>query len=165
MEIRTIDSFLSYYERTREITKRVINVIPRDNLDWSYMPGKFTLADLVRHIAAVERNVFAEVIAGNLPVYKGCGKELADGFEPIMVYFNDMHEQSIEIIKSLTDQDLTRKIKALDGRKIEIAVFLRALVVHEIHHRAALCIYLNMLGIQTPSILGFSEQQVIQASK
>ena len=52
MEIKTIDSFLSYYERTREVTNRVIQVIPKDKLDWTYMPGKFTLADLVRHLAA-----------------------------------------------------------------------------------------------------------------
>lgn len=164
MEVKTIDSFLSYFTRTREITKRVIQVIPEDKLDWSYMPGKFTLADLVRHIAAIEQNVFAQVIIGKPPIYRGCGKELADGFSNVMSYFNNMHEQSIEIIKSLSDPDLARKVKSLDGKEVEIASLLRALVVHEIHHRGAMCIYLNILGLKTPPILGFSEQQVIQVS-
>jgi uncharacterized damage-inducible protein DinB len=164
MENKAIDSFLSSYERTREITKRVIAVIPSDKLDWSYMPGKFTIADLIRHIAAIERNVFARVLSGNLPTYKGCGKDLAEGFDDIMVYFNEAHEQTIEIIKSLSDQDLTKKIKSLDGKEVELGNFLRALATHEIHHRAALCIYLNLLGVGTPPILGFSEEQVIQLS-
>jgi uncharacterized damage-inducible protein DinB len=164
MENNTIDSFLSSYKRAREITKRVIGVIPHDKLDWSYKPGKFTIADLIRHIAAIERNVFAQVLSGNPPTYTGCGKDLADGFDNIMIYFNEMHEQSIEMITSLRRQDLTRKIKSLDGKEVELENFLRALLTHEIHHRAALCIYLNLLGVNTPPILGFSEEQVIQLS-
>ncbi|MEO6302904.1 MAG: DinB family protein [Bacteroidia bacterium] len=165
MEVKTIDSFLSYYERTREITNRVIQVIPQDKLDWTYMPGKFSLADLVRHLAAIERYVFAEVAKGNHPCYKGCGKFLADGYDNIMTYYNEMHLQSIEIFKSINDEDLTKKIKVLDGREIEIGNFLRALIVHEIHHRGAMCIYLNLLNIETPSIIGLKEEQVIELSK
>lgn len=165
MEIKTIESFLSYYERTREATNRVINAIPRDKLEYTYMPGKFTLADLIRHIAAVERRLFAEVVLGNKPAYKGCGKDIADGYENILTYFNEMHEQSIQIFKSFTDHDLLKKIKSLDGKEVTIGNFLRALIVHEIHHRGAMCIYLNLLGVKSPSILGFMEEQVIELSK
>jgi uncharacterized damage-inducible protein DinB len=84
MEIKSITAFLSYYERTRQITTKVIQVIRHDQLDWAYMPGKFTIADMVRHIAAIERLVFAEVAIGNKPAYKGCGKELVDGYHNIV---------------------------------------------------------------------------------
>ena len=40
--------------------------------------------------------------------------------------------------------------------------FLRALIIHEIHHCGALCIYLNLLDITTPSIFGLTEKQVIE---
>ena len=165
MEITKIDSFLSYYERTREVTNRVIQVIPQDKLDWTYMPGKFTLADLVRHLAAIERYVFAEVVQGNPPCYTGCGKVLVDGYDNIMAYYNEMHQQSMQIFKSLSDQDLQRNIKTLDGKDITIANFLRALIVHDIHHRGAMCIYLNLLNIETPAIIGLKEEDVIQLSK
>jgi uncharacterized damage-inducible protein DinB len=164
MEIKTIDSFLSYYERTRETTNRVIQVILPDKLNWTYMPGKFTIADLVRHIAAIERTLFAEIVSGRPPVYQGCGKDLADGFDNIVSYFNEMHKQSMQIFASLKDQDLTKKVDALNGKEIEVANFLRALIVHEIHHRGALYIYLNMLGVKTPSIFGLTEEQVKQLS-
>ncbi len=160
-----MNAFLSYYERTREITKRVIEVIPRDQLDYAYLPGKFTVADLVRHIAAIERNVFAEVAVGNKSTYRGCGKELADGYENIMSYFHLMHKESVEIFKSIKDDELKNKIKSLDGKEIELGSFLRALVVHEIHHRAALCIYLNLLNVESPPIIGLKEEQVILLSK
>ena len=55
MEISTIESFLDYYERIRQRTRKVVLLIPPDKLEWTYREGKFTLGDLVRHIAAIER--------------------------------------------------------------------------------------------------------------
>lgn len=165
MEIIHTDAFLSYLERTRMATLRVIEVIPPDKLDWAYMPGKFTIGDMVRHIAAIERHVFAEVALGNKPNYKGCRKDLADGYDNVVSYFNEMHAQSVEIFRSLSDEALRRKMKSLDGKEIELGNFLRALLLHEIHHRGALCIYLNLLGVTTPPIIGLMEEQVIELSK
>jgi len=165
MEITKIESFLSYFEKTRAATIKVIEVIPPDKLDWSYMPNKFTIADLVRHIAAIERNVFAEVALGNRPNYKGCRKDIADGYKNVVKYFNEMHSQSIAIFKTISDEMLKSKIKSLDGQEIELGNFLRALVLHEIHHRAALVIYLNLLSVETPPIIGLMEEQVIKLSK
>lgn len=164
MEIRSIAEFIKYLGRTHAITSCVIGVIPPDKIDWSYMPGKFTLGCLVRHIAAIERYVFMEVIRGNKPAYKGCGKELADGYENTMNYYREMHQQSLDIVSRFSDQDLEKKIKTLDGKETTVGNFLRALIVHEVHHRGALCIYLNMLGVATPPVIGLSEQQVIQLS-
>lgn len=165
MEIKSINAFLSYYEKTRLVTSKVIQVIPKDKINWSYMPGKFSIADLVRHIAAIERYVFAEVAMGNKPNYKGCGKELADGYENIVSYFKQTQEQSIQIFKSIKDEDLTKHVKTLDGKDIELGNFLRALFLHEIHHRGALCIYLNLLNVETPPIIGLKEEQVKQISR
>ncbi len=164
MEIKTIESFLSYLERTRQATKRVIQAIPSDKFDFTYMPGKFTVADLVRHIAAVEQYVFANIAVGKGPAYKGCGKELAEGYDAVMQYYEDRHEESINMFKSLSDSDLLKKVNALNGTEIELGNFLRALLVHEIHHRGALCIYINLMGLESPPILGFTEKQVIEVS-
>ena len=165
MEINNVDSFLSYYEKTRQITTKVVEVIPPEQINWTYLPGKFTLADMLRHIAAIERNLFAEVLLNNRSVYKGCGPELADGYENIIAYFHEMHKQSMQIFSTLTDTDLQRKITALNGKPTSIGHFLRAMLVHEIHHRGALCIYLNLLNISTPPIIGLKEEDVIQLSK
>lgn len=165
MEIKSIDAFLTYYERTREVTNRVIQAIPHDQLEFTYMPGKFTIGDMVRHIAAVERNLFARVAKGNRSTYSGCGKELADGYDNILSYFNEMHQESLVLFKTINDEDLTKTVTALNGKEMQLARFLSALIVHEVHHRGALCIYLNLLGVNTPPILGFTEEQVIQVSR
>ncbi len=77
------------------------------------MSGKFAIGGMVRHIAAIERYVFAEDSLGNKANYKGCGYELADSYENIISYFNEMHSQSIEIY-----EPLCCIIATVDGRKI-----------------------------------------------
>lgn len=164
MEITTIQSFIDYYERIRERTLRLIQVIPQEQLDFAYKPGKFTIADQLRHIAAIERYMFAETIAGRKSAYHGCGKELADGYENIMDYFNRAHRETLEIISSLNDEDLKRKCMTPAGIEIATWKWLRALTEHEIHHRAQLYIYLNMLDIKTPPMFGLTAEEVQQRS-
>lgn len=164
MEIKTIDGFLDYYQKTKDATRRLINVIPPDQLDFAYLSGKFTVADLIRHIAAIERHVFAEIALGNPPAYKGCGAELAEGYDEIVAYFNRMSAESVAIFKSLKAKDLTRKVTTMNGTETDLGSFLSALFVHEIHHRGALYIYLNMIGVKTPPVFGITEEQVKQFS-
>ncbi len=164
MEINNISSFLDYYGKIRQRTKRLIAVIPEQHLDWAYLPGKFTIADQIRHIAAIERYMFAETIAGRPCIYKGCGKELADGYENILLYFDKMHEESSEIFRNLTDEDLRRKCMTPGNTEITIWKWLRAMTEHEIHHRAQLYLYLNMLQIKTPPIFGLTSEEVAENS-
>jgi uncharacterized damage-inducible protein DinB len=145
MEISSIKSFIDYYKSTRAITNKVINAIPKDKLNWTYMDGKFTIGDLVRHIAAIERFVFAELAAGNKASYKGCSAEITNSYESVFHFFNEMHTQSLKIFEALSNESLFKKVSFVQGKEVELRVILRHLIVHEVHHRGALCIYLNLL--------------------
>lgn len=165
MEITDIKSFLEYYGKIRQRTNRLIAVIPPEYMDWAYKLGKFTIADIIRHIAAMERYMFAENVLGKPCIYSGCGKELADGYERVIDYFNKKHEESLVIFKSLSDEDLQRKCLTPRNAPITIWKWLRAMTEHEIHHRAQLYIYLNLLDVKTPPMFGLSSEEVIQNSQ
>jgi uncharacterized damage-inducible protein DinB len=165
MEITSVKSFLIYYEKIRERTNNLINVIPPDQLDFTYKPGKFTIGDQVRHIATMERYMFAENVAGRKSSYAGCGKELADGYDNILNYFNRLHHESLEIFSRLNDEDLKKKCLTPGNAEIAVWKWLRAMVEHEIHHRAELYIYLNLLDIQTPPMFGLTAEEVESGSK
>lgn len=165
MEITNIKSFLEYYEKIRQRTNRLIAVIPAEYMDWSYKPGKFTIADQIRHIAAIERYMFAETILGNPCTYNGCGQELADGYDNVIHYFSEKHEEALAIFKSLSNEDLQRKCLTPGNAPITVWKWLRAMTEHEIHHRAQLYIYLNLLDVKTPPMFGLSSEEVIQNSQ
>ncbi|HEV8274045.1 MAG TPA: DinB family protein [Chitinophagaceae bacterium] len=164
MEITSVKSFLDYYKRIRERTNRLIKVIPPEHFNFAYMQDKFTIADQIRHIAAIERYMFAENIAGRKSAYRGCGKELADGYENVLKYFDDRHQESLEIFSNLNDEDLKRKCTTPGNTEIAVWKWLRAMVEHEIHHRAELYIYANLLKIKTPPMFGLTSEEVQERS-
>jgi uncharacterized damage-inducible protein DinB len=159
MEIHTIQPFLHYFGNVRERTMRVARCIPPDKLDWSYAPGKFTLGDLLRHIAVAERYMWAENLQGKPSRYTSHGKELADGLENVLALLERLHQESLEIFSKLTDADLQSKCKMPSGSDITRWKWLRLMVEHEIHHRGQIYLYLAMLGVPTPPLYGLTSEE------
>ncbi|MBZ5720624.1 MAG: DinB family protein [Acidobacteriia bacterium] len=164
MQIPNLDIFLEYLDKVHQRTMRVVRCVPPDKLEWSFRQGKFTLGDLLRHMAAIERYMFAETIAGNPSRYAGCGKELADGYEAVVMFMERMHRESVEIFSRLGPDDLQRKCTTPDGASITVWKWLRAMVEHEIHHRGQIYIYLAILGVPTPPLYGLTSEQVRERS-
>jgi hypothetical protein len=109
MEITSIGPFLAYYERIRERTNKVIKCIPPERIDWTYKEGKFTFADLIRHVAAIERYMYAETVQLKPSRYPGHGKGLADGYDNVLAFLERTHRESVEIFSRLSDEDLKSK--------------------------------------------------------
>jgi uncharacterized damage-inducible protein DinB len=160
MEIRSIQPFLQYFSNVRERTMRVARCIPPDRVDWSYAPGKFTLGDLLRHIAVAERYMWAENARGRTSRYISHGSELANGYDEILAFMERLHAESVEIFETLTDEDLRTKCKTPDGATITKWKWLRLMVEHEIHHRGQIYLYLAILGIPTPPLYGLTSEEV-----
>jgi uncharacterized damage-inducible protein DinB len=165
MEIRTIDPFLIYYEKIRHRTMRVIKCIPPQRLDWTYQDGKFTFGDLIRHLASTERFMFAENVQFRQSSYPGHGRELGDGYDEVVGYMDNMHQESMEIFARLTDEGLQRKCLTPGGTTITVWKWLRAMIEHEIHHRGQIYLYLGMLGVATPPLYGLTSEEVLERSK
>ena len=160
MEITSVESFLPYYEGIRERTRRVLECIPDERMEWRHAPGRFSFGDLVRHLAALERWMFAENVAGRPSRYPGHGRELADGAEAVRRYFEEMHAESLEIFRALTDADLARRCTTPGGASLPVWKWLRAMVEHEVHHRGQLYLMLGMIGVETPPIFGLTSEEV-----
>src|SRR6476620_12465758 len=109
MEIRSVQQFLDYWDGLRGRTRRVAACIPPERLEWTHRAGAFTLGDLVRHLATIERYMYAETVAGRPSSYPGCGRELADGYAAVLELFDRLDREARDIICSLTDADLERK--------------------------------------------------------
>jgi uncharacterized damage-inducible protein DinB len=160
MEINSIGPFLQYWESVRERTRRVVQRIPPDEIEWSHEAGRFTLGDIVRHLAAIERWMYAETVKGRPSKYPGCRRDLADGYEAVVNYLDDRHAESVEIFRTLSDADLKAKCTTPAGMQITTWKWLRAMVEHEAHHRGQIYMMLGMLGVDTPPLYGLTEEEV-----
>ncbi len=155
---------IDYFERVRERTMRVVACIPPDRVDWTYKEGKFTLGDIVRHLAAIERWTFAENAQRRPSRYPGHGRELADGYDAVVAYMRAMHAESMAIFRGLSDEDFDARCTTPGGAELAVRKWLRLMIEHEVHHRGQLYLYLGMLDVPAPPIYGLTEEQLRERS-
>ena len=165
MIITDVQEFLTYYKKIRSRTLHVISYIPKDKIEWTYEDGKFTFGDLIRHIANIERFMYAENALFKPSQYSGHGVQFASGYDETVQYLNDMHQESISIFSSLTNEELEKKCETPGGVSITLWKWLRAMIEHEIHHRGQIFIYLGMLGEPLPALYGLTAEEVEARSK
>jgi len=164
MEIHKISPFLDYFDKLRSRTMRVLQCVPPEKLEWTFRAGKFTIGDLARHLATIERYMFVETVAGRPSAYAGCGRDLADGYDEVLQFVERLHAESIEILSNLSDEDLLKKCATPDGSSITSWKWLRAMTEHEIHHRGQIYLYMAMLDVPTPPLFGLTSEQVRERS-
>jgi uncharacterized damage-inducible protein DinB len=164
MQIQNPIILLDYLGKIHQRTMRVARCIPADKVEWTYRDGQFTLGDLVRHIATINRYMYAETVSGRPSRYAGCGKELADGYEAVLAFAERLHGESVEIFAQLTPEQLNSKCTTPDGAPITTWKWLRAMVEHEIHHRGQIYLYLSMLNVPSPPLYGLTSEQVQERS-
>jgi uncharacterized damage-inducible protein DinB len=165
MEVARLAAFLDYWEKVRGRTRRVVDCIPADRLEWTWQAGKFTLGDTVRHLGAIERYMYAENAARRPSRYPGHGRELAEGLPSVLAFLERCHAETMEILRGLSDADLAEKCQTPAGASLGVGKWLRLMVEHEIHHRGQLYMALGILGVPTPPIYGLTSEQVRENSR
>ena len=165
MEIHSAESFVPYWQGIRGRTRRVVEVIPPERLEWSPGSGRWTPGDTIRHLAGIERDMYAENVRGRPTRYRGHGRELADGTAEVLAYLDGKHAEAVEIFRSLTPEQLGAKCQTPAGTPITAWKWLRAMVEHESHHRGQLYLMMGLLSVATPPIFGLTEEQVLERSR
>lgn len=165
MELSAIGTFLDYWKRLRKRTLRVAGCIPPGKIEWTHRDGAFSFGDLVRHLAATERFMFAENALLRPSRYPGHGRELAEGYDAVLDYMARMHGETVDMLAGLTEEDLKLRCVTPAGVSIPVWKWLRAMVEHEAHHRGQIYLMLGMLGVDTPPLYGLTEEEVQAASR
>lgn len=160
MEITDPAIFLDYLASVHTRTRRVVELIPENDLEWSPVPGKFTFGDLVRHLAGIERYMYAETVHGRPSRYPGHGRAIADGLQAVLDYYDGLHEASVALFGRLTRDMMAAKSVTPAGIPITTYKWLRLMIEHEAHHRGQLYLMLGMRGVVTPPIYGLTAEEV-----
>ena len=98
-----------YWEKVRQRTLKVMACIPPDKFDWRYAEGKFSFADIIRHLATIERYMYAENVQLKPSRYPGHGPDLADGPENVMAFFHRLHQESVYCFRAISTSSLVRR--------------------------------------------------------
>jgi uncharacterized damage-inducible protein DinB len=165
MEIHNAADFVDYWRGVRRRTRRLLPLIPVERLEWSPGRSRWSFGDLIRHLAGIERWMYAENVQGWPARYPGHGMELAEGPEAVAAYLDRAHEEACAIFGALTLEQLEGKSVTPAGTPITTYKWLRAMVEHEAHHRGQIYLMLGLLDITPPPLFGLTEEEVRQRSE
>ena len=150
------EQFWLELEREAKPARRLLERIPSDRLDWRPHPNSRTLGDLAWHMASIPL-----VVSG---MVQGTTAERTAVIWPTqprdMPAALDNHlEQARTNLARLNETALASAFTVtVNSREIvqtTRAGFLRwAMLTHFIHHRAQLGLYLRLLDLPVPSIVG-----------
>jgi uncharacterized damage-inducible protein DinB len=158
--IDSAPEFVAYWRGVRQRTRRLLPLVPADRLEWAPGPGRWTLGDQFRHLALIERWMYAENAAGRPSRYPGHGPDHAAGPEAVAALTDRMHEEACAIFGALGPDRLAARTLTPAGTPITTAKWLRAMVEHEAHHRGQIHLMLGLLGVRAPQLFGLSEEEV-----
>lgn len=156
--------FLDYLDKVHARTRRVAVLVPPDDLEWAPAPGRFTFGDLIRHLAGIERGMYAETVHGRPSRYPGHGRDLADGWEATIAYYDRLHAESRALFAALPEERWTARCMTPAGAAITVSKWLRLMLEHEAHHRGQIYLMLGMRGVHAPQLYGLREEEVLERS-
>jgi uncharacterized damage-inducible protein DinB len=164
MEIQRIEPFLDYWQKVRARTLRVGRCVPAARFEEPSRPGAFSPGDVLRHLATIERWMFAENAALRPSRYPGHGRELAEGPEATFDLMARLHGEAMEIFAALDAAALAARTVTPGGAEMPVWKWLRSMVEHECHHRGQLYLLLGLWGVPTPPLYGLTSEEVRERS-
>ena len=163
--LHDLPSFLSYWRNSRKRTLRVLEALEPEDLEWAPRSGAFSFGDLFRHLAGLERDMWAENVQGRPSRYAGHGPELAAGLPDVRAYLERCHGESMEIFGRLSEADLAQDCTTPAGAPMATWKWLRAMVEHEAHHRGQLYLMASLRGRTVAPLFGLTEEEVAAKSR
>jgi uncharacterized damage-inducible protein DinB len=162
--VAIIDGMLQELEQEAQTTRRVLERIPEDQMNWRPHPKARMLGELAFHVATVPGSV-AEFIASPSP---GQVPDFIDPSPPSATELVPALDESIakakQILAGMDDATIMATWRMMDGEREVFALprvsLLRSIMLnHWYHHRGQLSVYLRELDVPIPSIYGPSADE------
>jgi uncharacterized damage-inducible protein DinB len=152
-----LEAFLLEFDAEMETTRRLIERVPANRLDWKPHARSMSLGVLATHLTELPR--WGLRLQGT---EWSAGSDKAPPMAAASDYlarFDENVRQSRAAIASLTDDDLAREFTVMRGGQLffklkKRAMLRRTLMNHLIHHRGQFTVYLRENDVPLPSVYG-----------
>lgn len=156
-------SLLPEFDHEMAGTRRTLERVPNDKLDWSPHDRSFSLRDLATHVANLPTwtpIIIAEASFDMAPPGGDAPRATpASSADELVETFDRNIAAARAALEGATDERLLEPWSLLKGGETvftmpRIAVLRTFLMNHTIHHRAQLGVYLRLLDVPVPSLYG-----------
>ncbi len=160
----TIEEMLQELQQEAPTTRRTLERVRADKLDWKPHEKSMTLGVLAMHVATIPARLAEVSTQPSLDVSFVVPRPTARSIPALL----EAHDQSVararEILSSMDDAALAIPWRMMNGSaeifSMPRGIFLRSVLFnHWYHHRGQLSVYLRETGALVPSIYGASADE------
>lgn len=164
------ESLLPEFDHEMASTRKTLERIPEDKLDWKPHEKSTTLGNLAAHIANmpswVEHTLGKDALDLAPPGEEPPRAAPINSAQEVLEIFDKHVAEARAAIAGATDEQMFQPWTLLKGGNalmtLPKAAVLRSFVMnHIIHHRAQLGVYLRLNDVPVPSVYGPSADEVI----
>jgi uncharacterized damage-inducible protein DinB len=145
-------------------TRRILERVPEERLDWTPHEKSMTLGQLAMHIAIIPGNIAGISRNASFDVRTVIPRPTATATGEILRRLDESLAQARSILSAFDDGDLLAPWRMMNGEEVIFAItrgeLLRTVMLnHWYHHRGQLGVYLRLLDVAVPAIYGPSADE------
>lgn len=156
----TAETFLAEFDAEAPTTRKFLERLPNDKLDWKPHPKSMTAGQLALHIATAPAGVVQLSIpdASPIPDFGKPNPQPATARD-VIAALDESIATVHRLLPTITDERMQATWSGLsDGRVVfsmpRVQLLRSILLNHWYHHRGQFGVYLRMLGAKVPSSYG-----------
>jgi uncharacterized damage-inducible protein DinB len=159
------DMLLPEFDDEMKKTRKMLERVPEDKLDYKPHQKSMTLGRLASHIAELPGWAKHTLASDALDLPPGRPPYSAQSREELLATFDKNVSEARELIVRVTDEALEKTwTLKFDGNTIfsmpRSTVLRNAVMNHLIHHRAQLSVYLRLNEVEIPGMYGPSADEM-----
>jgi uncharacterized damage-inducible protein DinB len=156
-------SFLPEFDHEMATTRKVLERVPADRLDWRPHEKSFSMGELASHLANVLDWVpptmtleVMDIEPNGIPLKQSPGHA---SVAELLAQFDGNRDRARALLADATDETYMALWSLAKNGKVvmkmpRVAVIRSFILNHMIHHRGQLSVYLRLTGAEVPSIYG-----------
>ncbi|MHB1193004.1 MAG: DinB family protein [Longimicrobiales bacterium] len=155
---------LPEFEQEMSNTRKVLERVPDDKLDFKPHEKSFSLHDLAAHVANIPTWTGVTLTTTELDLNQPWERNIPAGRAELLAAFDAAVADARPVLEKATADDFSVAWTLRSGEEVwftlpRSAVFRSFVMSHLIHHRAQLTVYLRLLDIPVPGIYGPSADE------
>ncbi len=157
--MRLIDPLLMEFDRECSTTRKLLERVPDEKLDWKPHEKSMTLGRLAFHLASLPHWIGGSVLLDGFDLASAAPPPPPDKASEILAAFDAAVRQAKEAMAQLDDAKAMGEWKLSKGPVTflsmpRLALVRTILMNHSYHHRGQLSVYLRLLNVPLPPMYG-----------
>ena len=161
---RIVDSMLMEFDQEAITTRKVLERVPGDKLDWRPHEKSMSLGQLALHVAGTPGEVGGLAAMDEIEAPDFGENPTIGSTEELMAAYEESVKKGRDVLDGMDDKRALSIWRATKNGKELMALpriaFIRTVMLnHWYHHRGQLSVYLRLLNVPVPSIYGPSADE------